>query len=205
MIIVITGNMESNNEFEYGDKGCVVPKDVTIVRFHPSVVEVENEAFKNCNNLREVVFNDGLQKIGSKAFYYCTSLSSITLPSTVTEIDTWAFGRCNLRGVVLNDGLRKIGWYAFYGCSTSLSSITIPSTVTEIGGYAFCSCNNLRDVIWHGVPREISKDAFFNGTSLERFSFPTISSRLDTLIQTGFWKTLRWIPQGSTASSSLQS
>ena len=34
--------MQSNNEFEYTGKGCVVPKDdVTIVRFHLSVVEVE--------------------------------------------------------------------------------------------------------------------------------------------------------------------
>ena len=56
--------------FEYTGKGCVVPKDVTIVRFHPSVVEVEDDAFHDCNKLREVVFNDGLQKIGRYAFYH---------------------------------------------------------------------------------------------------------------------------------------
>ena len=37
----------SNNEFEYTGKGCVVPKDVTSVQFHPSVVEVENAAFRD--------------------------------------------------------------------------------------------------------------------------------------------------------------
>ena len=224
--------MESNNEFEYTGKGCVVPKDVTSVRFHLSVVEVEDEAFSyckqlievmfndglqkiengafcgcqslssitfpstvtaiggsafdRCGDLREIVFNDGLKKIGSYAFHYCTSLSSITFPSTVTEVGISAFEGCNkLREVVFNDGLQKIGKWAF--CSTSLSTITIPSTVTAVDNAAFYHCSNLREVVLHGVPREIGKNAFLDCRTLERFTLPTISTRLDTLIQTGHW------------------
>ena len=174
--------------FEYTGKGCSVPKDITIVRFHPSVVEVEKEAFDRCGDLREVIFNEGLQKIGQQAFCYCTSLSSITLPSTVTEIGHWAFMYCKqLIEVVFNEGLQKIGPQAFYECSTSLSRITIPSTVTKVNRYAFAHCFKLREVVLHGVPRDIGRDAFQICTSLERFTFPTISSRLDTLIQTGHW------------------
>ena len=73
--------------FEYTGKGCAVPKNVTIVRFHPSVVEVQVYAFYCCDKLRKVELNEGLQKIGKYAFEDCTSLSSITLPSTLTEID----------------------------------------------------------------------------------------------------------------------
>ena len=46
--------MSNNNtvdtevEFEYTGEGCAVPKDVTIVRFHRSVVEVEKRAFRDC-------------------------------------------------------------------------------------------------------------------------------------------------------------
>ena len=130
--------------------------------------------------------NDGLQKIGWRAFFGCT-LSSIKLPSTVTEIGEQAFYGCgNLKEVVFNDGLQKIGDSAFYYC-TPLSSITLPSTVIEIGSYAFKDCSNLRDVIFHGVPRKIGQYAFSDCTPLERFTFPTISSRLDNLIQTGHW------------------
>jgi hypothetical protein len=39
--------MESNNGFEYTGKGCAVPKHVKNVQFHPSVVEVENAAFRD--------------------------------------------------------------------------------------------------------------------------------------------------------------
>ena len=173
--------------FEYTGEGCSVPKDVTIVRFHPSVVEVDDEAFRDCNNLREVVFNERLHKIGELAFYYCSSLSSIRLPSTVTEIGSLAFYYCsNLREVLLNEGLQKIGFYAFNAC-TSLRSITFPSTVTEIGGNTFSYCNNFREVVLHGVPQKIGAGAFSNCTSLEKFTLPTISTRLDNLIQTGHW------------------
>ena len=118
--------------FEYTGEGCAVPKDVTIVRFHPSVIEVENEAFQRCYNLKEVILHEGLQKIGWRAFQFCSSLSSITLPSTITDIGNYAFSFCrNLRDVILNEGLQKIGWLAFGNC-TPLESITFPSTVIEV-------------------------------------------------------------------------
>ena len=56
-----------------------------------TVAEIGGYAFKDCKQLREVVFNEGLQKIGVSAFRMCTSLSSITIPSTVTEIGGSAF------------------------------------------------------------------------------------------------------------------
>ena len=241
-IIIITTNMSNSinasaddEVFEYTGEGCVVPKNVKIVRFHPSVVEVEKRAFCDCNQLREVVFHDGMQKIGKLAFARCKSLVSITFPSTVTEIEHGAFQKCKqLKGVVLNNGLRKIGGYAFWACISlesiklpstvtyigisafencrelrevvlnkelqkigagafdscrSLSSIVLPSTITEIEHGAFNGCNNLRDpVVFHGIPREVGRYAFLNCTSLERFTFPTISARLDHLIQTGHWE-----------------
>ena len=188
--------MESNNEMlaevlcEYTGKGCSVPKDVTIVRFHPSVIEVSVGAFRDCKQLREVVCNVGLQKIGKFAFYYCTSLLSIRLPSTVTEIGKSAFRSCiQLRDVVFNEGLQKIGGAAFQNC-TSLERFKLPSTLTEVDWLSFNSCSNLREVVFHGVPRDIAKtkEAFSNCTSLERFTFPTIPNRLDNLIQTGHWQ-----------------
>ena len=194
ILLIIIVIMESNNEmlaevlFEYTGKGCVVPKNVTIVRFHSSVIYVENNAFQFCKKMREVIFNDGLQKIGQYAFYCCSSLRNITFPSTVTEIGQGAFQSCcNLREVMLNKDLHNIEEFAFYDCK-SLSNITIPSTVTEIGYAAFNRCSNLREVIFHGVPREIAKNAFYGCSSLERFAFPTISSRLNTLIRTGHWE-----------------
>jgi len=50
--------------FEYKGHG-IVPEDVTHVRFHPNVVEVEENAFRGCDKLEEVVLNEGLKTIGN--------------------------------------------------------------------------------------------------------------------------------------------
>ena len=164
-------------------RNCTSLSSITL----PSTVtEIDNFAFSVCYNLREVVLNEGLQKIGAYAFWNCTSLESIMMPSSVVEIGDMAFCNCNnLREVVLNEGLQKIGNDAFYGCK--LLSITFSSTVTALGNAAFSNCKNLREVVFHGVPRVMGKNAFYNCTSLERFTFPNISARLDNLILTGHW------------------
>jgi len=114
-----------------------VPKDVVSVRVHPSIAEVEDFSFRHCKHLKEVVLNEGITKIGDQAFIGCTSLESITLPSTVTEIGVFAFTGCkNLRNVSLNEGLKVIGNMAFANCK-SLEIIEIPSTVAEIGKKSF--------------------------------------------------------------------
>ena len=49
---VVSGNGTSAEvEFEYTGEDCVVPKDETIVRFHPRVIKVEDEAFDGCSGL----------------------------------------------------------------------------------------------------------------------------------------------------------
>ena len=88
-----------------------------------SVTEINERAFGDCSNLREVVFNEGLENTGMGAFGQCTSLESVVLPSSNTIIHTLAFDDCsNLREITLNNGLQKIGMKAFCHC-TSLEKL----------------------------------------------------------------------------------
>ena len=69
-------------------------------------------------NMREVVFNDGLQKIGQFAFHRCTSLSSIALPP-VSAVGAGAFSYCSkLREVVFHGVPREIAKNAFHNCTS---------------------------------------------------------------------------------------
>ena len=117
--------------FEYTGKDQMLPETTTRVRFHPSVTEVGvgyGNPFNKCRErLRDVVLNEGLQKIRNSLFTDCDKLESITIPSTATTIESYAFYGCsNLKEVVLNEGLEIIEEFAFENCE-SLQSVTLPS------------------------------------------------------------------------------
>lgn len=52
---------------------------------------IDDEAFKNCNNLSEVKLPEGVRKIGKEAFYGCLNLKSINIPTSLESVDEDAF------------------------------------------------------------------------------------------------------------------
>ena len=84
--------------------------------------------------------------IGGYAFYGCSSLTSLTLPSNATKIGESAFYGCSgLTSLTLPSSVTSIGESAFYGCS-GLTSLTLPSSVTSIGSSAFYGCSGLTSI-----------------------------------------------------------
>ena len=85
---------------------------------------------------------NGVEVIG-----YNGTNSDIIIPSYhngfVTSIGDWAFYGCSsLESIVIPSSVTSIGIYAFYGCS-SLESIVIPSNVVSIRSNAFYGCSGL--------------------------------------------------------------
>lgn len=67
------------------------------------------------------------------AFYGCSSLASINLPSTISSIVESAFYGCSsISKLTLPADLKTIGGYAFYGCS-AIDKLTLPSKLKTIG------------------------------------------------------------------------
>ena len=107
------------------------------------VTSIGTYAFSYCTSLTSITIPEGVTEIGSFAFSGCSSLTSINLPSTVTSIGSNAFNACtSLTSITIPEGVTKIGGSTFYHC-TSLTSITIPEGVTSIGNYAFSGCTSL--------------------------------------------------------------
>ena len=80
------------------------------------------------------------------AFKFCTGLTSITIPSSVTSINSWAFYHCTgLTSITFSNGLERISNSAFSDC-TGLTSIIIPDSVTNIGYSAFSGCAGLTSI-----------------------------------------------------------
>ena len=103
-------------------------------------------AFHGCRSLTSVSIPNSVTKIGYAAFEGCTGLKSITIPNSVKIIDRGAFYNCSgLTSVTIGNSVTSIGVSAFYGCS-GLTSITIPNSVTSIGKDAFSGCGNLSSI-----------------------------------------------------------
>ena len=91
----------------------------------------------------------GVIGIGYNAFGYCRSLTSVTIPNSVTSIGNYAFGDCSsLISVSISNSITSIGNYAFNKCS-SLTSVTIPTNVKIVGEETFSGCESLTSVIWN--------------------------------------------------------
>ena len=88
------------------------------------VVGIGDSAFEGFRSLTSVTIPDSVTNIGSYAFWGCSSMTSVTIPNSVTDI----------------------GYYAFLGCST-LISVTIPNSVTSIWGGAFAGCSGLINIV----------------------------------------------------------
>ena len=119
-----------------------------------------------------VTLPDGLESIGSYAFYRCISLAAIDIPASVTSIGAGAFDGCSsLAAVTLHDGLESIGNGVFRGCS-ALTSIDIPASVTSIGEYAFYGCTSLAAVTLPDGLQSIGEDAFRGCRALTSIDIP---------------------------------
>lgn len=83
-----------------------------------------------------------------KGFSDCKSLTSVTIPNSVTSIGAFAFSWCeSLESITIPNSVTSIGEFAFWQC-TSLESITIPDSVTSID----------RDALWGVIT--CSKDSY---------------------------------------------
>lgn len=110
--------------------------------------------------------------IGNNAFFQCTGLTSVVLPSGITSFSDKAFYQCNnLVSINLPDGLNHLGDDSFNGCS-SLLSIDIPNGVTYIDRGCFCRCSNLQNVTLPSSIITIGDSAFMNCYSLVNAAIP---------------------------------
>ena len=130
------------------------------------------EAFKDCSSLQSVVIPDSVTEIGDYAFSGCTSLQSVVIPDGVTEIGDYAFSDCtSLQSIVLPDSVTEIGYKAFSGCK-SLQSVVIPDSVTYIGDRAFEGCKSLQSVVIPDSVTKIGRNTFAYCSSLHPVVIP---------------------------------
>lgn len=154
--------------------GCSSLTNITIPE---SLRNVGNNIFDGCNSLQYNEYNNALylgcennkyimlvkakndniticemhrdtKIVCSGAFFFCKSLTNVTIGNSVLSIGNSAFESCDsLTSITIPDSVTMIGYKAFSYCG-SLKSVTIGNSVSSIAAYAFDGCNSLTNAIF---------------------------------------------------------
>jgi len=118
-------------------------ENLSSISISNSVTSIGTKAFWYCSNLTTIVLGSQLTTIGDYAFDRCSSLSSIEIPNSVTSLGSFAFASCGLTSVTIGNGIMNLKGGTFYGCR-SLATISIPNSVTSIedATYSYMSSDN---------------------------------------------------------------
>ena len=146
--------------------------------------------FNGCTSLQSIRIPNSVTELGRFAFTGCVELSSINLPTDLTFIGLQCFYNCKKITNEINlPKLATLSGGAFYGTAIerviSLGAVTIIPGSNNINYAAFANCKNLKSIGLLNKITEIGANAFNGCTSLEidDLNLPN----LETLGQNAFY------------------
>ena len=147
LYLTLTGWVSATNE-------VVVPATVTKDDETLPVLEIGKAAFQSKTTITNLVLSEGLEYIGTNAFYGCNKLLGVNLPDSVAVVDREAFYNCTaMTNVSFGSGLVTISQTAFYNCKM-LGEVVLPDSVANVGNSAFYACDGVTNfVIGSGLTR----------------------------------------------------
>lgn len=141
-----------------------------VMIFDGEVTTIGQKAFYNCTALTSITIPSGVTSILGQAFYGCTSLSGITIPEEVTIMAETVFAGCTSLPVV--DGVRYADTFLVGVVDTTISSCNIKEGTRWIGYKAFRNCTALTNIAIPSGVTLIGSQAFEDCTSLASVTIP---------------------------------
>ena len=136
------------------------------------ITAIEDNAFMGLTKLESIDLKS-VKTIGNNAFKGCSSITSISLPNTVTSIGEFTFSGCtNLSEATLSTGMTNIKRGVFSECK-SLTKFSIPSNIKSVGPQAFAGCSGLETVVIPANATTIADSTFLGCIAMRTLALPT--------------------------------
>lgn len=103
----VTTIADSSFAYVSGLKSIIIPSQIK---------QIASSAFRDCTALTSITFNEGLLSIGSMGFYNC-GFSSISLPLSLTTLESQCFDNSNLNSIYIPKNVSSIGSFLLNRCS----------------------------------------------------------------------------------------
>lgn len=154
---------------------------LTEVTFPEIVLQtIGDSAFEGCKGLSKLTLPSSLTALNSRAFRNCTQISSLTIPNANAAVGDYVFEGCeSLTEVELPEGLTSTGKGEFKSC-TSLMNVKLPSTLEIISDETFMKCRLLRNITLPDTVTTLGKQAFRECAYLEKIEYSPILKVINT-------------------------
>ena len=155
----------------YGD--IIIPEKVKGNDGVEYVVISLGESFYGCSSLTSITIPSSVTSLGRLCFSGCSSLTSINIPSSVTSLGRSCFSGCSsLTSITIPSSVISLGEYCFDSCS-GLTSVSIPSSVTSLGECCFYGCSRLNSVTIPSSVTSLGSSCFSACTGLTSITIPS--------------------------------
>ena len=110
-----------------------------------SELKIEEDAFSNCKDLKNILITDSKIETEKSAFYICGNEANVEIRNSNVNLGEVAFQYSSISSLLITGEEIEIGDGTFSACN-DLSTVVIDGDNTTIQEHAFISCENLASV-----------------------------------------------------------
>lgn len=177
---------------DYAFYSCYYLSDVTL----PNVTSLGDYAFASCNRIDSIKLPDTLQTIGSYCFLN-TSFDILTIPSSVSHIETNAFMYCGIEKIYYEADIQnwmkitfdsefanpKCNCEEIYflnnGSYSKVTSLVLDESISYVGSYQLVNFGDLTEIYIHENVNYIGKNFLKNCYYITNLTVPFVGPNVD--------------------------